>query len=128
MRLVVDTNVFVSAALKDKSLPAMALRVIEQRGRLLKSVASEQQLLDVLTRPYLASLIATASSNWLANLVAAAELITIIEHVTDDKFLELALSGKADVIVTGDADLLVLDPFRGIPIISPATFVQTVML
>jgi putative PIN family toxin of toxin-antitoxin system len=128
MRLVVDTNVFVSAALKDKSLPAMALRVIEQRGRLLKSVASEQQLLDVLTRPYLASLIATASSNWLANLLAAAELITIIEHVTDDKFLELALSGKADVIVTGDADLLVLDPFRGIPIISPATFVQTVML
>jgi predicted nucleic acid-binding protein len=65
--------------------------------------------------------------------MAAAELISIIEHVkvcrnpTDDKFLELALNGKADVIVTGDSDLLVLDPFQGIPIISPATFVQTTM-
>jgi putative PIN family toxin of toxin-antitoxin system len=111
----------------------VALRVIEQSGRLLKSVVSERQLLDVLGRPYLAPLIAATSCSWLTNLMAAAELITIIERVeacrdpTDDKFLELALNGKADLIVSGDADLLVLNPFRGIPIISPATFVQTTM-
>jgi predicted nucleic acid-binding protein len=40
----------------------------------------------------------------------------------DDKFLELAVLGHADVIVSGDADLLALDPFRGIPIVDPATF------
>jgi predicted nucleic acid-binding protein len=43
---------------------------------------------------------------------------------TDDKFLELAVNGQADIIVSGDADLLQLDPFRGIPIVTPAAFVQ----
>lgn len=40
----------------------------------------------------------------------------------DNKILEVAVEGKADVIVTGDKDLLVLHPFRGIPIIGPAEF------
>jgi uncharacterized protein len=62
--------------------------------------------------------------------MAVAELVTITERIvacrdaTDDKFLELAVNGKADVIVSGDADLLVLNPFRDIPIVMPATFVQ----
>ena len=45
---------------------------------------------------------------------------------TDDKFLELATNGHADLIVSGDADLLVLNPFRSISIVPPATFVQGV--
>jgi predicted nucleic acid-binding protein len=40
------------------------------------------------------------------------------------KFLELAVSGDAKCIVSGDADLLVLDPFRGIPIVTPQVFVN----
>jgi putative PIN family toxin of toxin-antitoxin system len=61
-------------------------------------------------------------------LMATAELVTITERFAacrdpkDDKFLELAVSGQADIIVTGDADLLVLNPFRDIPIVTPATF------
>ena len=43
---------------------------------------------------------------------------------TDDKFLDLAVNGRADLILTGDKDLLVLNPFRGIPIVAPSTFVQ----
>ncbi len=43
----------------------------------------------------------------------------------DDKFLELALSGDADVIVSGDDDLLVLHPFRGIPILSCDAFLES---
>jgi putative PIN family toxin of toxin-antitoxin system len=130
MRVVVDTNVFVSAALKDKSLPALAVHVVEQRGTLLKSAATERQLFEVLARPRLAELIDQASVDWMRKLMAAAELVTITEHitacrdVTDDKFLELAVNGKADMIVSGDADLLVLNPFRGIPIVAPTTFVQ----
>ena len=64
----------------------------------------------------------------LRQIFAAAELVTIIETVTgcrdpdDDKFLELAVNGRADVIVSGDDDLLALDTFRGIPIITPAAF------
>ena len=130
MRVVVDTNVFVSAALKDKSFPALALHVVGQRGMLLKSAATEHQLFEVLARPQLAALIDQASVDHIGKLMAAAELVTITERIaacrdaTDDKFLELAVNGKADVIVSGDADLLVLNPFRDIPIVMPATFVQ----
>ena len=130
MRVVVDTNVFVSAALKDKSFPALALHVVEQRGTFLKSDVTERQLFEVLARPELAALIDQAAVDRMRKLMAAAELVTIIERIaacrdmTDDKFLELAVNGNADVIVSGDADLLVLNPFRAIPIIVPAVFVQ----
>ena len=130
MRVVIDTNVFVSAALKDKSLPAIAVHLVEQRGTLLKSVETERQLFDVLARPYLAALIAPATQAWFQKLLATAEAVAITERIaacrdaTDDKFLELAINGRADLIVSGDADLLVLNPFRGIPIVAPATFVQ----
>jgi predicted nucleic acid-binding protein len=66
----------------------------------------------------------------MRKLLAAEEVVTIIERTaachdtTDDKFLEPAASGKVDVIVSGDADLLMLDPFRGILIVAPAAFVQ----
>jgi putative PIN family toxin of toxin-antitoxin system len=130
MRVVLDTNVLVSAALKDKSLPAMAVHLVAQRGVLLKSRATEQQLFEVLARPYFAALIAPAAQAWLQKLLAAAETVTITERIvacrdpTDDKFLELAIGGRADLIVSGDADPLALDPFRGIPIITPAAFVR----
>ena len=45
------------------------------------------------------------------------EKIQACRDVKDDKFLELAVNGNADVVVTGDADLLVLNPFREIEII-----------
>jgi predicted nucleic acid-binding protein len=54
-------------------------------------------------------------------MLAAAELVAITEHIaacrdpTDDKFLELAVNGRADLIVSGDRDLLALNPFRDIP-------------
>lgn len=130
MRIVVDTNVLVSAALKDQSLPALVVHVIEQRGTLLKSTATEHQLFEVLARPYFVSLIAPAAHAWMKKLLAGAEAVTITEQVmacrdsTDDKFLELAINGPAELIVSGDTDLLALNPFRGIPIVTPAIFMQ----
>ena len=84
----------------------------------------------MIARPRIAELIEPASVAWIRKLIAAAEVVTISERIvacrdpTDDKFLELAVNGKADLVVTGDADLLVLNPFREIPIVAPATFVQ----
>jgi putative PIN family toxin of toxin-antitoxin system len=132
MRIVLDTNVLVSAALKQKSMPGMTTLVVERRGGLLKSLATEQQLFEVVARPYFASLIDPDTQAWLKKLMTAAELVTITERIsacrdpTDDKFLELAVNGRADLIVTGDADLLALDPFREIPIVTPSMFVQGV--
>jgi putative PIN family toxin of toxin-antitoxin system len=133
MRVVVDTNVLVSAALKQQSMPGMAALLVERRGGLLKSLETEQQLFEVVARPRLASLIDPETQAWLRKLMAAAELVTITGRIvacrdpTDDKFLELAVNGHADLIVTGDGDLLALNPFRDIPIVTPTVFVQGVV-
>lgn len=132
MRVVVDTNVLVSAALKETSSPALAVYLVEQHGCLLKSTATEQELWQVMARPRLAALMAPRFLEWLATLMAAAEQVSIAEPIAacrdpkDDKFLELAVNGKADLIVSGDADLLALTPFRGIPIVQPATFIRAI--
>ena len=118
MRVVVDTNVFVSAALKESSWPAIAVRWIDKYGVLLKSLSTEQEVMQVLQRPRFAPKILPLFTDNLSRMFAAAELVTITERVAvcrdpkDDKFLELALNGRADLIISGDADLLVLDQFR----------------
>ena len=132
MRIVLDTNVLVSAALKRNSMPGMAVHLVERSGGLLKSQVTEQQLFEVLARPYFDLLIDPDARAWLKQLLRAAELVTIIDRIaacrdpTDDKFLELAVNGHADLIVSGDGDLLALNPFRQIPIVTPAAFVQGV--
>ena len=87
-------------------------------------------MLKVIERPYLASLISKDFANGLKQLLGKAEHIHVRETITacrdpkDDKFLELAVNGSADVIVSGDADLLSLQVFRGIPVVTPAHFMQ----
>ena len=130
MRVVLDTNVLISAALKQNSTPAEAVRLAERRDVLLKSAATERQLFAVIGRPYFAPLIGDETRVWLRRLISAAELVVVTERIavcrdpTDDKFLELAVSGEADAIITGDADLLALDPFRDIPVLTPAAFLR----
>ena len=132
MRLVVDTNVFVSAAVKSASFPAGVVCWVDRHGGLLKSEATERQLVDVLQRPYIAARMQASYLENLRRLLAAAELVLVTERIaacrdpTDDKFLELAVSGKADLFVSGDADLLVLNPFRDIPVVAPGTFMRAV--
>jgi putative PIN family toxin of toxin-antitoxin system len=133
MRIVLDTNVIVSAVLKANSLPFHAVRWVDRHGVLLKSAITEQEILEVLARPHIAKVAAAGFRADLAKMLARAELVAITERLTacrdpdDDKFLELAVSGRADLIVTGDADLLTLNPFRDIPIVTPAAFVQGVV-
>jgi putative PIN family toxin of toxin-antitoxin system len=132
MRLVVDTNVFISAALKANSVPFLVVRWIDRHGGLLKSVATENELLEVLQRPQIAALTIPGFREGVGRMLAVAELVTIAERIAvcrdpkDDKFLELAVSGAADLIVSGDGDLRALNPFRGIPVVAPAAFVQGV--
>ena len=130
MRVVIDTNVLVSAAIKATSLPSIAVSRAGQSSTLLKSIVTEAELLAVIDRPYLARLIAPSARDRLMQIIDAAELVPITERVVasrdakDDKFLELAVNGRADLIVSGDEDLLVLNPFRNIPILTPAAYVQ----
>ncbi len=93
---------------------------------------TEQQLLDVLRRPHIEPATIPSLREGLARMLAAAELVTIAERIAacrdpiDDKFLQLAVNGHADLIVSPDRDLLAPNPFRQIPIVTPAAFVQGV--
>jgi len=128
MRIVVDTNVFVSAILKLNSLPFLVVRWVDEQGGLLKSAATEHEILSVLS--HIAAVTIPDFRDDLAKMLARAELVAITERITacrdpqDDKFLELAVNGHADLIVSGDADLLALNPFRDIPILTPAAFMH----
>jgi uncharacterized protein len=131
MRVVVDTNVFISAGLKENSPPETAIHLVAASHRLLKSAMTEQELFITLARPRLMPLIDPQFRDWLRELIATAELVNITERIAacrdlrDDKFLELAVNGRADLIVTGDRDLLALNPFHGVSIVAPADFVQS---
>ena len=78
MRLVVDTNVFVSAALMESSWSAMVVRWLDKYDGLLKSIVTEQELFEVLQRPRIASKIAPSFFDNLRTLFAAAELVFVI--------------------------------------------------
>ena len=68
---------------------------------------------------------------FLLSFVQKSVLVEIKEKVQecrdrkDDKFLELAINGKATAIVSGDKDLLILHPFRGIPIMTVSQFLNS---
>jgi hypothetical protein len=125
-----DTNVVVSAALLPQSMPRQAFDRALQHGTLLMSSATVAELNDVLRRPRFDPYVHEDERlEFLAVLVRDAEVVEVTEVVTDcrdpkdNKFLELALDGEATHIVSGDEDLLVLHPFRSIPILTPRGFV-----
>jgi len=86
------------------------------------------ELGEVLARPkFDRYLLREERERFLQSFISAAALIEVVEHVDvcrdpkDNAVLELAVSGGATHIVTGE-DLLVLNPFRGIAIINPEQF------
>src|SRR5580658_1765590 len=126
-RIVVDTNVLVSRLILPQSVPAQALRRAELEGHLLISEATMYELADALSRPKFDRYVTRENrKGFLQRLGNIAELVPIIRLVRecrdpkDDKFLEVALNGRADVIITGDADLLGMHPWREIAVLSPA--------
>lgn len=62
----------------------------------------------------------------VAELIEIKETFSICRDPKDDKLLELAVSGNASFLVTGDKDLLVLNPFRTVEIITPREFLDKV--
>ena len=130
-RIVADTNLLVSRLLLPQSVPARAVRKAVDEGQLLVSDATLEELADVLSRskfgPYI-SLEDRQEFIRVLNRVAERVIITApiraCRDPKDDKFLEIALNGEADVIVTGDRDLLVLHPFRGVDILSPREYIE----
>jgi uncharacterized protein len=129
VRTVFDTNVIVSALLAVTGIPRRAFDSVLAHGRVLVSAATVGELEGVLRRPKFDKYIREDERlEFLAAMLRTAEVVEVTEVVTDcrdpkdNKFLELAVSGHASQIVAGDADLLVLHPFRGITIVNPQNF------
>ncbi|HEX3520611.1 MAG TPA: putative toxin-antitoxin system toxin component, PIN family [Stellaceae bacterium] len=128
-RVVVDTNALISRLLLPASVPAQAVRQVVAEAQLLASDATIMELADVLARAKFDPYVTIAERQEFLRLFGRiAERIPIIHIVRacrdpkDDKFLELAVNGEAHLIITGDADLLAIHPFRGIDILTPANY------
>jgi putative PIN family toxin of toxin-antitoxin system len=129
LRFVFDTNVLVSALLLPESVPRRAFERALDRGKLLLSLEVLNEINEVLSRKQFHKYVDDEDiRQFLASLVGAAEWVEVTGRVTacrdpkDNKFIELAASGRATHLISGDADLLSLSPFQGIPILTPQAF------
>lgn len=130
-RWVFDTNAIISAMLSKDSTPGRAFYAAVACGTVLLSAPVLDELKEVVLRKkfdryvtvddreqFLLTLIETA---WI---VDPTEAVRACRDAQDDKLLELAIAGQASCLVSGDPDLLVLHPFRDIPILTPAPFLD----
>ncbi len=134
-KIVIDTNVIISAILFNNSPPGKAVKLANQLGQILLSDVIFQEMQKTITRKKFDRYLSLDSRRQiLSKLLLDSELVEITETITicrdpkDNKFLEVAVSGEADLIITGDQDLLVLNPFRGIDIITVNEFLTRVNL
>jgi putative PIN family toxin of toxin-antitoxin system len=130
-RVVVDTNVLISGLLSSTPTPARAVEHAIQTAQL---VASRETLRELFTTLLAARFDRYVSrerrERLLLRLISLVEIAVIVQEIRacrdpdDDKFLEAAVNGRADVLVSGDDDLLVLHPFREIAILSAAEYLK----
>ncbi len=130
-RIVFDTNVLISGALSTTSTPARALEAAITSGDLLASTATLRELTEkLLSVKFDAYVSRDKREALLLRLAPLVDIVAVVQtfHASrdpkDDKFLDVAVNGRADVIVTGDGDLLALHPFRGIAILTPAAYLD----
>ena len=132
MRAVMDTGVLVSALIRRQGTTGDVLRALRDgRFTAIYSTDIPVEIIDMLGRPTFRNKYhiepddITALINLMrlrGEVVKPTRKVTACRDPKDDKFLEAALAGSADCIVSGDADLLDLTPFERIPILRPAEF------
>ena len=128
-RFIADTNLIISRLLLPDSKPAKAFIKAQKGGDMLVSDSTLSELAQVLARPKFDKYLSPEDRKRFFTLIAPLCIkIDIVQTITacrdskDNKFLELALNGSADFILSGDKDLLALHPFQGIPIYKPAEY------
>lgn len=130
-RWVIDANVLVSAMLFEDSVPGRAAFHVLDNKRLVVSPSSLREIIAVVNRRRFDKYVTSDDrAEFLGTIIGSAMLVEPVEQLDvcrdpkDNRYLELAVAGAASGIITGDLDLLVLHPFRGIPIITPAQFLE----
>jgi putative PIN family toxin of toxin-antitoxin system len=134
-RIILDTSTLVSAALRPQSVPYQALLKALRIGEFCASVGTLQELAQVLERDKFDRYRDLESRRSFTALVRRAAHVFVVQDEDiaaadppcrdsrDNQFLALAIASEADVVVSSDEDVLVLHPWRGIPILAPAVFV-----
>ena len=134
-RVVFDTSTLVSAALRVGSIPHRALMHAMAAGEVCVSAATLGELDKVLSRSKFdryqtedvrmafAALVHRHAQLFAVSTAAEAGVAPTCRDPKDNKFLALARACDAAVLISSDADLLVMDPWQGVPIITPAAFV-----
>jgi putative PIN family toxin of toxin-antitoxin system len=134
--VVVDTSKLVGAVLRPASAPRQALLAAANAYKLCVNDAPLNELREVLQRPkfdrYLPlqerldflALVIAHSHTWDLDLETLAAASGACRDPKDDKFLALALACQAVALVSSDEDLLILDPWRGVRIVTPSAFLQ----
>ena len=134
-RCVIDTKVLISGALSEPGKPNRVISYVIRHGTLLASTETFEELASRLrTKPRFRKYLTLEGIeghlyriNVNAHFVAVTETISACSDPDDDKFLELAVSGNADYLITGNLKDFPPSPFQGIPILSPAEFLETVL-
>ena len=128
-RVVLDTNVLISGLLFARSTPAKAVDKAVTNAQLVATADTLRELIAKLHSPKFDRYVRRDRRDaLLERVVSLVDIVDVLQSIRasrdrkDDKFLEAAANGRAGVIVTGDKDLLELDPFRGIAIVSPAAY------
>lgn len=135
MRAVIDTNVVISGFLSRVGAPAQVLEQWRQGAfDLLVSPIILAEYAEVFGYERLQPRLrmsrdeiveAIARFRKLGLLIEPAERLAVVQDDPDDNtFLDCAVAGRADVIVSGDRHLLALQAYGGIPVLSPATFLM----
>ncbi|MEW6568536.1 MAG: putative toxin-antitoxin system toxin component, PIN family [Chloroflexota bacterium] len=134
IRAVVDTNIILRALIKPRGTVGPILQSLRNAEyALLYTDPLLAELAGVLARPRLRhkyGLTAEDAGTVLALIlvrgqaVVPSRRISVCRDPTDNVILEAAVAGQADAIVSGDHDLLALNPFEGIPILAPAVFLR----
>ncbi len=114
-----------------REIPRRSFDKLLDNGTVLVSVPVLLELADVLNRLKFDKYVThDERMRFMVNFLKVAEMIEVNQTITacrdpkDDKLLELAVDGNADFLVTGDKDLLVLNPFRGVEVITPREFLN----
>jgi uncharacterized protein len=135
-RVVFDTNVFVSAVLVKNGLPARALQAWQARQFILllspAIIAEIQHTLSyerirrkyALTDQDVADLVTLLAKDGVVISTPLVVTGVIPDDPDDEQILACALSGEAELIVSGDQHLLALTSYAGIPIITVRDFLQ----
>lgn len=132
MRVVVDTNVWVSRLLLANSVAARAVDAALASSQVIVSEPLIEELADVLGREKFDRYVSLRDrEEFLRRVLQVATTLPVLTEVADcrdpddNRLLALALDSESDCILTGDQDLLTMNPWRGIEIISPRAFLKT---